>query len=95
MKWLCITFKCDVPHLTVCTILYVSFCLNTSVTCASPHLICHNIFFLFSDVVRSAIDAKGEKVKRGERDVKLHYGYYAVAGYLPAAGCFGACAFGS
>lgn len=77
MKWLPIAFKYDVLHLCIATLLYMSFSLNTSVTCASPHLICHNIF-LFSahDVieegcslpsVKSGKEEKENKGKRGQR----------------------------
>lgn len=96
MKWLPVAFKYDVLHLSICTLLYVSFSLNTSVTCASSHLVCHNIF-LFSncDLLQaecSLPSVKSEKkMRRGikgreDRDVKLHYGYYVVARDLPAAG---------
>lgn len=95
MKWLPLTFKCAVLHLSICTLLYVSFSLNTSVTCAAPHLVCHNIF-LFPTVIFYRQNAacppsnQGKmrgRIKRGaDRDAKLHYGYYAVARYLPAAG---------
>lgn len=77
MKWLPNTFKYGALHLSICTLLYVSFSLNTSVTCASPHLICHNIFLFSScDVlqaecslpsVKSGKDEKGDKEKRGQR----------------------------
>lgn len=96
MKWLPIAFKYDVLHLSICTLLYMSFSLNTGVTCASPHLICHNIFpFSTCDVLQAECSLpsvkSGKKKRRGikereDRDVKLHYGYYAVEVYLPAAG---------
>lgn len=47
MKGLPIVLKYDVLYLSICTLLYMSFSLNTGVTCASPHLICHNIFSVF------------------------------------------------
>lgn len=41
--------------------------------------------------VKSAINGTGIK-RREDRDVKLHYGYYASGRDLPAAGWFSACA---
>lgn len=95
MKWLPIALRCDLLHLSICTLLYMSFSLNTGVTCASSHLICHNIFpFSACDVLQaecslpSVKSGKAEKANKGKRgrDVKLHYGYYAGEVYLPAAG---------
>lgn len=95
MKWLLLTFKYAVLHLSICTLLYVSFSLNTSITCAASHLVCHNIF-LFLTVIfyrqnaACPLSNRGKmrgRIKKGaDRDAKLHYGYYAVARYLPAAG---------
>lgn len=72
-----ITFKYEVLHLSVCTLLHVIFSLNTSVTCAFLRLICHNIFLLPNcDVlqaecslpsVKSAKDERENKEKRGGR----------------------------
>lgn len=45
MEWLLDAYKHDVLRVSICTLLYMSFSLNTGVTCASPHLICQNIFF--------------------------------------------------
>lgn len=41
MKWLPLTFK-SIPASV--PLLHVSFSLSASVTCASPHLICHKIY---------------------------------------------------
>lgn len=54
MEWLLVAYKHDVLRVSICTLLYMSFNLNTGVTCASPHLICQNIFFFSSyDVLRA------------------------------------------
>lgn len=75
MKWPLIAFEYDVLHLHIYTLLYISFSLNTGVTCASPHLICHNIFLLSAcDVLQaecslpSVKSRKEEKANKGKRE---------------------------
>lgn len=85
--------KCDVFHLSISTLLYMSLSLNTGVTCASPHLICHNIFpsvMLHRHHEACPLSNQGRKRRRGgketeDRNVKLHYGYYVGEVYFPAA----------
>ena len=61
-------YKHDVLHLSICTLLYMSFSLNTSVTCASPHLICHNIFPFFPyNVLQAQCSQPSVKSRKEEK----------------------------
>lgn len=87
------------PHIIICELLPKHSChLFLSLSLLPQSFSCFATVMLQRGCslpsVKSAINGTGIK-RREDRDVKLHYGYYASGRDLPAAGCFGACACGS